>query len=91
VFQLHPNAWHFAAGHVVKLQLLGRDAPYAQPSNGTFTITVSRLDLRLPVREQPGVAQATTPAPLLCRAGSRLVPGLRRVSGCSDGFFLAVA
>ena len=54
VFQLHANAWHFAAGHVVKLQLLGRDAPYARSSNGTFTITVSHLDLRLPVHERPG-------------------------------------
>ena len=24
VFQLHPNGWHFAAGHVPKLELLGQ-------------------------------------------------------------------
>jgi Acetyl xylan esterase (AXE1) len=49
-FQLHPGAWRFAPGHVAKLQLLGRDAPYARPSNGTFTIDVRSLELRLPVR-----------------------------------------
>ena len=54
VFQLHPNGWHFAAGHVAKLELLGQDAPYARPSNGVFSISVSKLQLRLPVHEVPG-------------------------------------
>jgi hypothetical protein len=56
VFQLHPGAWHFAAGHIPKLELLGQDAPYARPSNGPFTITVSDLQLRLPVHDQPGAS-----------------------------------
>lgn len=51
IFQLHPGAWHFAKGHRPKLQLLGRDAPYARPSNGTFSIKVSGLTLVLPTRE----------------------------------------
>ncbi|HWD11566.1 MAG TPA: hypothetical protein VG366_06960, partial [Solirubrobacteraceae bacterium] len=54
VFQLHPGAWHFAAGHVPKLELLGQDSPYARTSNGQFSISVSGLQLRLPVHEQPG-------------------------------------
>ncbi len=53
-FQLHPGAWHFAAGHIPKLELLGQDRPYARASNGTFSIAVSQLQLRLPVHEQPG-------------------------------------
>jgi hypothetical protein len=56
VFQLHPGAWHFASGHVPKLELLGQDSPYARTSNGQFSITVSGLQLRLPVHEQPGSA-----------------------------------
>ena len=57
VFQLHPNGWHFAAGHVPKLELLGQDAPYARPSSGSgFTVDVSRLRLELPVQERPGGA-----------------------------------
>jgi hypothetical protein len=46
VFQLHPGAWHFAAGHVPKLELLGQDAPYARASNGPFQIVVSDLELQ---------------------------------------------
>ncbi|MGH2895222.1 MAG: CocE/NonD family hydrolase [Solirubrobacteraceae bacterium] len=54
VFQLHPGAWHFAAGHIPKLELLGQDSPYARTSNGQFSIAVSDLELRLPVHEVPG-------------------------------------
>jgi hypothetical protein len=53
-FQLHPGAWHFAAGHIPKLELLAQDAPYLRPSNGAFSIIVSRLQLQLPVHEKPG-------------------------------------
>jgi dienelactone hydrolase len=48
-FQLHPGAWHFAAGHVAKLELLGQDPPYLRTSNGTFSIAVRDLHLVLPV------------------------------------------
>jgi hypothetical protein len=62
VFQLHPNAWRFAAGHVAKLELLGQSAGYMRPSNGAFTVTVSGLELRLPTHEAPGKA-LKKPAP----------------------------
>ncbi|HET7051094.1 MAG TPA: CocE/NonD family hydrolase [Solirubrobacteraceae bacterium] len=58
VFQLHPGAWHFAAGHIPKLELLGQDAPYARASNGQFSIAVSGLQLRLPVHDAPGSSPA---------------------------------
>jgi dienelactone hydrolase len=48
-FQLHPGAWHFAYGHIPKLELLGQDAPYLRPSNGAFQIQVSDLHLVLPL------------------------------------------
>jgi Acetyl xylan esterase (AXE1) len=54
VFQLHPNGWHFAAGHVPKLELVGRDSPYGRPSNFDWSISVSDLELRLPVHDKPG-------------------------------------
>lgn len=54
VFQLNPGAWHFAAGHNPELELLGQDTPYTRPSNGDFSISVSNLQLRLPVHEVPG-------------------------------------
>jgi dienelactone hydrolase len=56
VFQLSGNGWHFAAGHIAKLELLSQDAPYARASNGVFSISVSNLQLRLPVHEVPGSA-----------------------------------
>ncbi|MBS0331745.1 MAG: hypothetical protein JSS35_03170, partial [Proteobacteria bacterium] len=51
VFQLSANGWRFAPGHIPQLELLGRDAPFLRPSNGTFSITVSNLELRLPIHE----------------------------------------
>ncbi|HEX6455070.1 MAG TPA: CocE/NonD family hydrolase C-terminal non-catalytic domain-containing protein, partial [Solirubrobacterales bacterium] len=50
VFQLHPQAYRFAGGDLVKLELLPADPPYARPSNLQGPITVSSLQLRLPVR-----------------------------------------
>lgn len=73
VFQLHPGAWRFAAGHVPKLQLLGRDAPYGRASNGTFAIAVSNVDLRLPVHERPE-GQVGRPAPEVLPAGAMRAP-----------------
>lgn len=55
-FQLHGNGYRFAAGHTVKLELLGADAPYYRASNGAFTVAVSRLELALPTAEAPGAA-----------------------------------
>jgi predicted acyl esterase len=48
VFQLHPQGYRFAAGHVVKLELVPADPPYSRPSNLQGPITVSNLHLRLP-------------------------------------------
>jgi hypothetical protein len=50
-WELHPNGWRFAPGHVPKLELLSSDAPYARPSNASFSVDVQDLDLRLPIRE----------------------------------------
>jgi hypothetical protein len=73
VFQLHPTGWRVAAGHVVKLELLGADEPYVRASNGAFNLTVSDLELRLPVRERPRSARAVRrPARLLSRDGAPL-------------------
>jgi hypothetical protein len=73
VFQLHPGAWRYAPGHVPKLQLLGRDAPYGRASNGTFTVTVANVDVRLPARERPG-GQVQRPAPPVLPPGATPAP-----------------
>ena len=76
VFQLHPNGWHFAAGHVPKLELLGQSSPYVRASNGSFAVSASRLELRLPVREAPAGHTIQTPAPPLPP------PAAREAYGC---------
>jgi hypothetical protein len=72
VFQLSPGAWHFAAGHVAKLELLGQDAPYLRPGNGVFSLTVSDVDVRLPVAQRPGRGVVRAPAPLFLPPGARV-------------------
>ncbi|HKZ12710.1 MAG TPA: CocE/NonD family hydrolase [Solirubrobacterales bacterium] len=54
VFQLHPQAYHFAAGHEAVLELLPNDMPYGRFSNLQANVTVNDLELRLPVMDQPG-------------------------------------
>ncbi|MFL5829883.1 MAG: alpha/beta hydrolase family protein [Solirubrobacteraceae bacterium] len=90
-FQLHPGAWHFAAGHIPKLELLGQDPPYARPSNGAFTISVGALQLLLPVHEQPGsqsiITKPTKPGvPGRCTARPR--SKISAASGSRRGFSL---
>ena len=65
VFQLHPQAYKFLEGHVAKLELLPSDAPYSRPPNTQGPITVSNLELRLPVREQPGGIVQTPSPPVI--------------------------
>ncbi len=72
VFQLHPNGWKFAAGHVAKLELLPADQPYGRNSNGQATITVANLELRLPVLEPPGCGLVQDPAAKIVPAGYAL-------------------
>ena len=60
VFQLHPNGYTFRPGSIPRLQLLSRDwggAPisnYGRRANGQGDITVSKLEVRLPVIQRPG-------------------------------------
>jgi hypothetical protein len=47
-FQLHGNGYEFPKGDTVRLQLLGRDAPYYRASNFAFSVEVSNLTVSLP-------------------------------------------
>jgi hypothetical protein len=87
VFQLHPNAWHFAAGHVPKLELLGQSVPYGRASNGSFTITVGSIELRLPVHETPDGDVIASPAAHVLPAPEGPSGGTRacRLPGTSSG------
>jgi hypothetical protein len=58
VFQLHPQLWNVAAGHVLKLQLLISDSGYARNSSSATSsaasIKVRNLELRVPTIQTPG-------------------------------------
>jgi hypothetical protein len=42
-------------GHTVRVELLGRDAPTHRPSNGVFSVTLSRIRVALPTQDRrPG-------------------------------------
>jgi hypothetical protein len=84
VFQLHPQAYRFAPGDVAKLELLPSDAPYARPSNAQAPITISNLQLRLPVLEQPGSlgGLVKTPAPKVVPPGYQLA--IDYLAGAAD-------
>jgi len=74
VFQLHPQAYKFAAGHVAKLELLSSDSPYGRWSNLQTNVTINNLELRLPVMEQPGSlgGLVQSPAPKVVPPGYTL-------------------
>ncbi|WP_210494910.1 CocE/NonD family hydrolase [Patulibacter sp. SYSU D01012] len=63
VFQLHPQAWNVAEGHVLRLELLAQDFPYAQIATGQQPVGVANLDLRLPTHDAPGAAGGLVTAP----------------------------
>jgi len=57
--QLNGNAWCFEEGHVPKLELLGKDAPYLRASSGVtkpgaFRVAVSDLSVELPLAAERG-------------------------------------
>jgi predicted acyl esterase len=80
VFQLHPNGWNFAAGHVPKLELIASDSgtsvlsTYGRPSDGQQPVDVSDLELRIPVLEKPGSLDGLVgaPAPKVLPKGDEL-------------------
>jgi hypothetical protein len=70
VFQLHPQAYKVEPGHVLKLELLPNDAPYARANPTSpdaaaqHPVVVKNLQLRLPVLESPGALDGLVETPL---------------------------
>lgn len=70
VLQLHPNVWHVAAGHALKLELLPDDVPYshlnaaAPDAAAQHPIQVRALQLRVPVMQGPGGSRGLVKPPL---------------------------
>lgn len=51
-FALNGNAYRFAPGHLVQLELVGRDAPTYRAANDDFSVTARNLTVTLPTRER---------------------------------------
>jgi hypothetical protein len=83
VFQLHPNGYRFADGHVAKLELLPKDSntvagnSYGRTSNNQANVTVENLELRLPVLETPDSLEGLVedPATKFLPPGYTMAPG----------------
>lgn len=70
VFQLAPQAYRIAPGHVVKLELLAEDQPFMGKATGQNAIGVRNLELRLPTIESPGAADGLVESP-----AAKILPG----------------
>ena len=77
VWQLHANGWRFVRGHIPKLELLGASPPSSRKSNGDFQVTVTKLSLRLPVRDRPTRRNVRRAAPPVLPPGQVFAPGAR--------------
>ncbi len=88
VFQLHANAWRVEPGHVLRLELLPKDAAGPagsflvnsfRPADGQGDVKVNSIDLRIPVLESPGSLGGLVKAPakkvMPDRKGAELAPG----------------
>jgi hypothetical protein len=57
VLQLDGSAHRFARGHRIELELVGRDPDTLRPSDGAFSVAISRIAVELPVHERPSAAR----------------------------------
>ena len=64
-FQLHGNAWRFAAGHRVRIELAQDDDPYLRASTVSSSATLTHVTLRLPVREPAPYARPRGATPII--------------------------
>jgi len=98
VFQLTGNGWKVDEGHVVRLELLPRDAAqktpgfltnYGRPSNDQQPVTIEDVDFRVPVLEAPGslggLVSGPAPKVLPARPGVQLAPGYTSIGAVSIG------
>lgn len=91
VFQLHGNAYKFEAGTEIQVQLLPKDgsslipvASYVRPSNDQQAVTVSDVEIRLPVAEAPGTRKGVkAPLPEVLPAGVELAPDYAGIGSIS--------
>jgi fermentation-respiration switch protein FrsA (DUF1100 family) len=81
VFQLHGNAYRFAPGHVIKLELVGEDTPYYRTSTGGPAVEIHNLVMVTPTFERPNgraiLSPTSAPLPAPGEHGLRTTQGVR--------------
>ncbi len=96
VIQLHGNVYYFKPGTIARLQLLPKDGQsgvassfsYIRPSNDQRDVTISNVEVRLPVREEPGSLGGLVKAPArkVLPAGYELADDYRSIGSVApDG------
>lgn len=89
VFQLHANVFHIGPAAHLRLQLLPKDGmtgsssgvSYGRASNDQRDITVSDVEIRVPVAEQPGAGEGAVKSPL-----RKVLPAGRELAAQFDSF-----
>ena len=49
-FEIAPNGYRWAPGHILKIEVTSNDAPYYQPSNISAVVAIASMTLTLPTR-----------------------------------------
>ena len=74
-FDLHGNGWRFEQGHRLRVELAQDDDPYVRPPDQPGTITVSAVQLSVPIREiapgDPGEAGPNVTVQVVPRSRGR--------------------
>jgi len=93
VIQLHGNVYKFEPGTQMRLQLLPKDGvkgpaggiSYVRPSNLQEDITISNVDIRVPVRETPGSVggEVTAPLPKPLPADTEIADQFSKIGGAA--------
>jgi hypothetical protein len=54
LYELHGNGWRFQKGHRIRIEIAQDDSPYVKEATPPSSATLSRVNLRVPVREGGG-------------------------------------
>jgi predicted acyl esterase len=83
-FQIAPQGYRFPAGHKIKLEVAANDLPYYQQDNIPSVVQVSRLEVTLPLHEDPAGANAAPQTKVLAASARAPVASLPATGGAQE-------
>lgn len=85
VIDLHGNAWRFPKDHRIRVELTQDDDPYVKSSNQPSTLTISGVNLAIPIRElapgDPGDSGPGVRVRVTARSRGRFSVSARSLTG----------